>query len=428
MNVLSSPLTGSAVAGPSTDSSAPPATAAAAPSADEAPIFVPRPPSRPNRGAARFLLLPLLAGLLALAWAGDRWLVPHAAARVVVRPGDFAVDLSGPATLDATRRSSIASRLTGVVATMEVDHNDVVTRGRVLATLDADDLKRDLEAARASGRSAHEAVAVARAEMARSQAALVNAIANLDRQDALLLKGVATEATRDTALSSHRQAAADFDRAKAAVDQAIAQAAAADAAAEQRKVKLDEAVIRAPMDGVVVSRSRWVGDTVGPGTELVEIVDPASIVFTTRLDESAVARVAPGQTATVRPSGGPAIAAEVVRIARRVDTETREFTVDLRPAVPPPDWALGRRAVATITVERKSGVLAVPVGAIDRRDGVPIVWVDEGGRARRRAVEIGAVGGDRIEVVKGLTAGDAVLTEPRALHPGMRVATEGERR
>lgn len=369
-----------------------------------------------------------MVGLLALVWAGDRWLVPRAAARVVVMPSAFAVDLSGPATLDATRRSSIASRLTGVVATMTVDRNDVVTRGRVIATLDADDLQRDLESARATGRSAHAAVSVARAEQARSEAALANALANLDRQDALLLKGVATEATRDAAVSTHRQAAADLDRAKAAVGQAIAQAAAADAAAEQRTVKLDEAIIRAPIDGVVVSRSRWIGDTVGPGTEIMEIVDPASIVFTTRLDESAVARVAPGQPATVRPNGGRAIAAQVLRIARQVDTETREFTVDLRPAVLPSDWALGRRAVATITVETKTDVLAVPIGAVDRRDGASVVWVDVDGRAERRAVEIGAIGGERIEVVKGLSPGDAVLTEPRSLYPGMRIAVEDERR
>jgi len=428
MSVLPSPLAEPAGSGTSNDRSMRRTDAHAPRPTEETPTFVPRPPSRPKRGASRIVLVPLVAGLLALVWAGDRWLVPRAAARLVVMPGDLAIDLSGPATLDATRRSSIASRLTGVVATMAVDRDDVVTPGRVIATLDAEDLRRDLDSARATGRSAREAVAVARAEEARSEAALANALANLDRQDALFVKGVTTEAARDAASATHRQAVADLARAKAAVDQAIAQAAAADAAAEQRSVKLGEAIIRAPMDGVVVSRGRWIGDTVGPGTEIVEIVDPASIVFTARLDESAIARVAPGQTATIRPAGGRVIAAEVWRVARRVDTETREFTVDLRPAALPPDWAIGRRAVATITVETRRDVLAVPIGAIDRRDGAPVVWVDVDGRAWRRAVEIGAIGGDRIEVVKGLAAGDVVLTEPRSLHPGLRVAAGDERR
>lgn len=401
---------------------------ASAPEADRAAEFVARPPARPNRRSHRGLLALAAVGLLAIVVAGDRWVVPRAATRTIVRPSDLAITLSGPATLDATRKSSVGSRLTGIVATMRVDRNEVVMRGRVIATLEAEDLERQLESARATARAAETAVAVARADEARSQASLAAARANLTRQDALLERGVATAAMQDTAQSTYGQASADLERSKAAVDQAIAQAAAARANVDYQAVKSDEATIRAPIDGVVISRSRWVGDTVGPGNEIVSIVDPSSVVFTTRLDESVIARLAPGRPAMVRPTGGAPIPAEITRVSRSVDTETREFTVDLRPTVLPPNWAIGQRAVAEITVETRTGVLSLPVGAIDRRDGVPIVWVEVGGRARPRPVATGEIGGDRIEIVDGLVEGDVVVTAPHPIWTGMRIEDAGKQR
>ncbi|MCE1238074.1 MAG: efflux RND transporter periplasmic adaptor subunit [Hyphomicrobiales bacterium] len=390
--------------------------------------FIPRPPSRPNRRSRRGLLALLAIAALIAGSAADRWLAPRTAARTTLRPSDLTITVSGPATLEATRRSSVGSRLTGNVATMLVDRNDVVTRGRVIATLEADDLERQLESARASARAAETAIAVARADEARSQAALTNARANLGRQEALLQRGVATAATQDAAQSTYRQTSADLERAKAAVDQAIAQAAAADANVELQAVKVEEATIRAPIDGVVISRSRWIGDTVGPGTEIAAIVDPGSIVFTTRLDESVMARLEPGRTATVRPSGGTPVSAAITQVSRSVDAETREFTVDLRPATLPPNWAIGQRAVAEITIATRTDVLSVPIGAIDRRDGRPTVWLELDGRAWPRSVTTGEVGGDRIEIVSGLAEGDVVLTEPRGIWSGMRVEAAGQRR
>lgn len=406
---------------------APKEAPAPSPEAPEATgSFVAAPPPRAARRGSRTLVALAVVAACAAGGAGGagvRWTRPHPAVRLTIVPVDLTVDLAGPATLDALVRSSVGPRAQGTIATMRVDRGDVVAKGDVVATLISDDLARELESAIAGEAAARAAVALARADLARSTAALANARTGLDRQTALNDRGIATEATRETALATFRQADADEARSRAAIDQAEAQAASASAEVALRRVRLDEATLRAPIGGVVVGRGRWVGDGVAPGTEIVGLADPASIVFTVRLDESAIARVHPGQPAELRLSrgDGAAIPARVARISRSVDTETREFTVDVKPARLPVNWAIGQRAVATIAVETLRRVLAVPSAAIERDAGTASVWVDRDGRAFRRVVDLGAIGGGAVEVRGGLAAGDVVLLDPRGVFPGMRL-------
>lgn len=386
--------------------------------------FLAAPPPRRIRRTRPRLVIAALAVALAAGAAGLHWMLPHRVARLVITPTDLTVGLEGPATLDALVRSSVGPRAQGTIATMRVDRGATVATGDVLATLVSEDLRREHDSAVAGEAAARSAVRLARADLDRSTAALTNARAGLERQTALHDRGIATEATRETALATFRQAEADEARSRAAIDQAEAQAAAATAEVAVRRVRLDDATLRAPIDGVVVSRNRWVGDGVGPGTEIVGLADPASIVFSVRLDESAIARIRPGQSAELHLArgDGAAIPARVVTVSRSVDTETREFTVDVKPARLPVNWAIGQRATATIAVATRANVLAVPTAAVDRRDGHPAVWIDNDGRATRRAVELGAIGGARVEVRRGLAAGDAVLLDPRGVFAGMRLA------
>ena len=120
--------------------------------------------------------------------------------------------------------------------------------------------------------------------------------------------------------------------------------------------------------------------------------------------------------------------ATVLRIGRQVDTETREFSVDLRPDTLPPNWALGQRGMTTIEIGTRKGVLAVPAAAIERRQGKPGVWIVDSGRAYWIAVTLGDAGGLFVEVVKGLQPGDVILSEPRDVYFGMKIAEGGARR
>jgi HlyD family secretion protein len=399
----------------------------AAPAGDP-DILGSRPRSRPGRRFRGVVMVGAVLIVILAVWSGNRYLVPHVEGQFVVKPIDLAIELTGPGTLDATRTSLISSRFQGVIAAMHVDINDQVRRGDVIAELATEDLKSEFAAAQASAEAARKAVDLSIADRMHSDATLENARQNFERQNALLRKSITSKESYDAAASALRQAEADLTRSQAAIEQAKAQLASAEATAEIQRVKLDEGTIRAPFDGVVVSRDHYVGDTIAPGTEIVRLVDTASIILSARLDESAIYRLSPGQTAVIRFTGAgkeASVTATVFRIGRQVDTETREFSVDLRPEALPPNWALGQRAIATIELGSRKNVLAVPVGAIERRQGAPGVWIVDRGRAHWNAITLGETGRQLVEVTRGLEPGDIIMNEPRDVYSGMKVADGG---
>ena len=148
-------------------------------------------------------------------------------------------------------------------------------------------------------------------------------------------------------------------------------------------------------------------------------MDPSTLVLATRLDESVMARVAPGQAAEIRYVSypGQVFAGRVLRLGRSVDTTTREFTVDVTPDEPPPHWAIGQRATVSLVTGIAPRVLTVPQDALAPRAGQPGLWVAERGRrARWRPVHLGAASGGRIEVRDGLAEGDIVLRRPQGMY------------
>ncbi|MCF3936067.1 efflux RND transporter periplasmic adaptor subunit [Acuticoccus sp. M5D2P5] len=381
-----------------------------------------RPPSRPRRPKRTLGALLVVLLLVGGAVAGVRYGLPRTAEHYPILPGMLAVELSGPATLDAINQTDVAATSAGRIIRLPVDRNDVVKAGDVIAVIKSDDLERQVAAAQASVESADRGVDEAKAQQTRAEAALQNAQESHDRLQKLVASGTVTQASYDAGLATLRQATADLTAAKAAVARAEAEHRAAISQADLQQTYLDDAVVRAPIPGVVVSRARNLGDVVSAGAPIVTIVDPGSIVMSARFDESAIASIEPGQSASlVFPSRpGTPIAGHVLRLGRKVDNETREFSADIRPDTLPPNWAIGQRGRVVVTVATKPGVLAAPTETLTRRDGQAGVWVAEGGRAHWQPVTLGAVGDGRVEVISGLHPGETVLKRAR-LFEGMRI-------
>ena len=382
------------------------------------------PPPRPRRPRG-LRLAALAAAVAAIGLLGLRYFYPHAVEGEVLRPGLLDVELHGPGTLSALTEASIGSRIQARIEELAVDRNDVVAKGETLARLAFDDLSGEFDAAQASAHAAGRAVSAAQAERDRAVATLEKARATHERQVALLARGVASEAGLEDALAARRQAEADLARAGRAVEQAEAERDAATARIAVARAQLDDSVLRAPISGVVVSRTRHVGEVLTPGSEVLRLVDPASLVLTARLDESAISAVLPGQAARVTfARAEDPIPGHVLRLGREVDEETREFEIDIALDALPASWALGQRATARIMTERRGPVLTVPTSFLVWRDGRPGVWVATRARARWREVTLGEAGTERVEVRRGLAAGQKVL-KPGDLFPFMRVRLAG---
>ena len=377
---------------------------------------------RPRRAGWRKRLLPmaLLATGLAILAGWTWWTYGRAIEVPAVRvaAAAFLSEASAPATLDALTKATVAARVQGRIALVARDVGDQVRAGELLVRLDEAELRGNFENAVAAETVARRGIELARAEHARAEAALANASAQFERAQRLKDQGWTSGADFDTKRAALRSAEADVTRATAAITQAEAQADAAAATVRTQRVRLEDAEVRAPFDGIITQRSANAGDVVGPSNAVLELAAPESLIMTARFDESAMGRLAPRLTASVRFHSAPERrhAATIIRVGRRVDGETREVTADLRLDAPPAHWALGQRADVRVILGRSEDTLAVPSRLVVWHDRRPHVWVLAEGRARLRTVVLGETGGDRIAIRAGLSPGEHVL-EPARLYP-----------
>jgi HlyD family secretion protein len=388
-------------------------------------LTVNRPQPRPRRISSAFWLMAVL-GLGAAGFLAFRYLYPHSVEGATVVPSTLAVSVSGPGTLDATNKIVVSSRSQGRLTEITVDRNDAVMAGQILARIESYDLRHQLAAAQASEQAAIRAIEVAKAGRTRSDAALVNARNNYQRQAALLDKGFTSRQNFDAAEATFRQAAADLAHDDQAIEQARSQAQSAAANVGVVQAQIDDTIVRAPFPGIVVSRDRNVGDTLTIGASILQLVDPATIVLTARFDESTIQLMKPGQPVCISfgSLAGKNLSGHVLRLGRIVDTETREFTLDVKLDTLPENWALGQRGLARVTVATLAQVPTVPKSFLVRRHGQAGLWVVEGGRAHWRTVEPGAAGVHRVEIRRGLAPGEITLV-PDGVYRFMRVQVRG---
>ena len=155
----------------------------------------------------------------------------------------------------------------------------------------------------------------------------------------------------------------------------------------------------------------------------MEIGDPARVRITTTVDERDIIDVRPGQTALLSTDSlrGRVIKAVVRTITPGGDPTQRAFRVRLSLAEPQ-DLPFGLTLEANIVTRRHPDALLIPASA--HADGR--AWIiDRNRRARGKAVQVGIVGEDAVEVVRGLSAGEQVIVSPPdGVAEGVRVRIE----
>lgn len=356
-----------------------------------------------------FVLVALCLGATGL--VGEWYFVPAQVGQHVVKLEPLTREITGPGLLGANNQVVVTARVQGFLSAIEVERNDRVEKGQVIARLNAAELVHEVEAAEATARAALEAVRESEINRQRSDIALQRARQDFDRRKALVDNRLISQAEFDVTETALRQAEAELSRATVMIERARAEAATAAANLEVLRARFAETEIRAPISGVVISRSRSVGDLLSPGAELMEIVDPDSVVVFARFDESTIDAIRPGDPAGVRFASEPDAErpASVTRIGRQVDEETREYTVDIRLDALPSSWAVGQRANVTVRSQSAEPGLAVPQAMIVRQDGRAGVWTVRDGRAVWQPVGVGYAVGDDVAITSGLEPGAVVL-------------------
>jgi len=252
-----------------------------------------------------------------------------------------------------------------------------------------------------------------RAEIERSEARIRNAVSAQARARDLFDRGVG--ARRDLE---------DAERDLADAQAALAEAKAGLAAASTIEGRTS---VRATFDGLVAKRSHNPGDLVEPGAAdpVLRVIDPHRLEVAASVPFADVPAIAPGAVARVSISGASPETAKVVSRAAAVDPATGTAPIRLR-FTGPTRFAIGTPVQVQIDLEVHKDAVLVPSAAIVRDGAEAAVFVAVGDKATRRVVEAGLNDGTHVEIVKGIKAGETVITHGQnGLPDGAKITTAG---
>ena len=284
--------------------------------------------------------------------------------------GDVFAMYSGTASLETEEEALVVAKVGGEVKELLVEESDPVKAGDILARLDGDRL---------------------RLEMQRSLANLKKLEQEYNRNVELHEKGLVSSGA--------------FEGIKYELD-------SLQAAYNLARLEYSYTEIRAPIDGVVSERFIKVGNTISANDPVFRVTDMEPLLGYLFVPEKEFRRLRPGQPAQVSVDAipGKTFEASILRVSPVVDPETGTFKVTL--AVTDPDKRLkpGMFGRFQVIHERRENALLIPRMAVIEDETQTSVFVVEEGIARRRSIQTGYSRGEHVEIVEGLSGDETVVT------------------
>lgn len=349
--------------------------------------------------------------------------------------GAMQVTVNADAVTRVRAHYTVAAPVAGLLARIPLAEGDSVRQGDVVAVVlatPADPTTQRVALARLEAARAAQAQAAARALQVAS--ALTQSEREAGRVRALAAAGALADRDVERATLGTDGYRRDLEAARAQERLTAAELAQAVAAADAASGAKGAATpIRAPAAGRVLRIPERSARVVAPGTPIMEIGDPGALEVAADVLSSDAASIRPGQVVTFRGWGGAPLVGRVRRVEPSARTRVSALGVEeqrLNVVIDIPDApaALGDgfRLEASIVVWDGRGVLTVPASALLRAGEQWQLFVIDGGRARRRDVRVGHLGGGAAEIVAGLRAGDRVIVFPSdQVRDGSRVSAIG---
>jgi HlyD family secretion protein len=380
-----------------------------------------------------------LIAVLAVAACGRKQAAPWRTDPVTRGPVSEVVNATGDVSAIVT--VNVGSQVSGIIDKLYVDFNSKVKKDQLLATLDPRLFQAQLEKAEAS-------LASAKANVEKAQAAYADSVRIANRQQELRQQGLISQADLDTALATRDQNAAGLSASKATVLQAKADR-------DMAATNLAFTRIRSPIDGIVVSRSVDVGQTVAAAFQAPTLFlianDLTKMQILANIDEADVGKVREGLEAkfTVDAYPGETFTGLIRDVRQAPNTIQNVVTYPAVIDAPNPDRKLrqGMTASVNITAARKDDSLRVSNAALrwkpdesaapeaaQRPGGTPQartasaasrgardgsaqqvpgragrVYKLENGKPVPMNIRVGLSDGQRTEVIEGLSEGDRVI-------------------
>ena len=352
--------------------------------------------------------------LAILGWTGR--LLP--AARVSVTkvaltlPSRALTQLNASGYVVAQRKAAVSSKATGRIHKLFLEEGKVVKKGEVLAQLENEDLLASLAEAKASLR-------VARAVLNNAEAELADATLNYNRHKMLKETGAVSEQAFDAAEARYKKALAGENQARFAISRA-------EASLKLAEVNLDYSFIRAPFDGVILTKNADEGEIVAPfgaatnaKAAVASMADLNSLMVEVDVSESSLEKVRLGGPVEIRldalskerfPGTVHTIVPTADRSKATVLTKIKFDALD--PRILPEMSAKVAFLSRPLAENEHQPVLGIPRSAIIISNERQYVFVVNDSRAYLVAIKTGRDWGDLVEIISGLKEGDLVITKP----------------
>lgn len=323
-------------------------------------------------------------GAAAAAGGRSRVQFPVDVEQVQIRSLVYSVTAVG--SVEAFEKVQVTARVAGAVDRVRFAEGEYAAVGQVLVEIETERYRLALESAQASLEKAEAGKADAEAGLKRRE--------TVTTQNPGLIPGEEVETWRTKVLT----AASDVAEKRSALNQA--------------KLNLSDAFVKAPISGVIQTRTVQTGQYVQTGTVLATLVRRDPLLLRFRVPERDAARIKPGQVATftVREDSRE-FTAKVVHVAESADDTSR--LVDITANIDDPsDKTLRPGSFAEITVPVASAGQAavIPVGAVRPSERGFLAYVVEGDKAVERILTLGMRSADgRVEVLSGLSGGEKLV-------------------
>lgn len=349
---------------------------------------MPRRPG-PELKKKRILLGGAIAALgiaAAAAWYVTTRPAPAQYRLVALDRGGLVAAVSATGTLNPVVSVQVGSQVSGQVKEIFVDYNSVVKKGDLIARIDPESFMlrvnqamADLEASRATALTQRANLGALAAEVSRAEVALLEAERDLKRNQMLVEKGFVAQAVLEksqSAVATAREAVKTAQAQRAVGD---AQVRNGDATVKQResqlsqaRVDLDRTAIRAPVDGIVISRSVDAGQTVAASLQAPTLFliarNLTDMQVEASIDESEIGRVAVGQEATftVDSFPGRTFNGRITQVRKAALVVQNVVTYVAIISAPNPELTLlpGMTTNVRIVTAKRDDVLKLPNAAL----------------------------------------------------------------
>ena len=326
-------------------------------------------------------------------------------------PSQSITALNATGRVSAQRKAAVSTKATGRLEFLGVQEGSVVKAGDILARIENRDVSATLDQAQAALRAA-------KANVEQGMAELRDAQANLKRSEDLANKNFISSASLDTAK-------ARFDKARAAVASLNGAIGVAEANVRATSVAVEQTLIRAPFDGVVLTKNANVGDIITPFSSaadskgaVVNMADMSTLEVEADVSETSLSKITVAQPVEIQLDAFPdlRLLGKVSRIVPTVDRSKAtvlvkvEFVEKDKRVLPDMSAKVSFLSRELKADERKS-VIAVQPTAVVKRDGKDVLFLIENNAAKQIAVTVGNKIGDLVQVA-GVKPGDKVVLTP----------------